>query len=132
MRFSDLGLRAQSSLVLRFVLEMAAVAGFAAAPALLLDTWTKWLLVAAAPFLTWSLWGLFTTPGDPAKAGRKQQNDFVPTPGPLRMLIELVLFLGAAAVMAWAGVWWLTWAVIAVTAVQIALWPERTRWLLKH
>ena len=132
MRFSDLGLRAQASLVLRFLLEMAAVAGFAAAPALLLDTWAKWLLVAAAPFLTWAAWGLFTTPGDPAKAGRKQQNDFVPTPGPVRIAIELALFLGVAAVMAWAGVWWFAWAVVAITVIQLSLWPWRIRWLLRH
>jgi hypothetical protein len=50
----------------------------------------------------------------------------------VRLVIELALFLGAAAVMAWAGVWWFTWAVIAVTAAQLALWPERIRWLMKH
>jgi len=104
---------------LRFLVEIVA---WVAGPWAVADlTGSGW---AAAPALAvlFGLPALFNTPGDKAST-------LVPTPGPLRILIEFVLL--AAAI---AGAWlvWPAWAAIAVSLVGVLMvfaGVRRYRWL---
>lgn len=104
---------------LRFVVELISwIAGpWAAAQ------WSIWLAPVTLVVLV-GLPSLFSTPGD-----KKQV--IVPTPGPLRVLLELVLY-GVAVASAWAV--WPNWAAIVVTLIVVAAFAvgmPRTMWLLK-
>lgn len=116
------------NLMLRFFLEMAMFAGYAAAFALALSGSSRWILVAIAPLGAMALWVVFATPGDPSRSGRT----VVPTPGLVRLLLEIGLFAGAAGLMLWADVWQFAAALTAGVTVHYLAWPARIRWLLSH
>jgi len=106
---------------LRFLIELVAwVAGpWAVADAV----GSGWAAVPAVGVLLGSP-ALFNTPGDKKTTG-------VPTPGPIRILIELVLL--AAAI---AGAWmvWSPWAAVAVSlagVLMVITGIRRYRWLAK-
>ncbi len=104
---------------LRFVMELAAwVAGpWAAAVA----TGDGWVALPALIVLV-GLPATFNTPGDKKQTG-------IATPGPIRILIEMLLFAVAVAA---AWYLWPTWAAVLVTMAAVAAivtgWP-RYRWL---
>lgn len=113
-----------ANLVLRFLLELAALAAMA------YWGWTAhegfWQLVCAAglPLIAAVLWGTFRVPDDPGKAP-------VPVPGTLRLLLEIVFF-GTA-------VWLLTATTPGVALVfgglvvlHYLVSIDRIRWLLSQ
>ena len=108
-----------SSSLTRFGIEVVAwVAGPWAAADL---TNTKWAIVPALLILV-GLPSVLNTPGDKNTTG-------VPTPGPIRIAIEMLL-LAVAVLSAW--IVWPTWAAILVTALGAAMLVTgmaRYRWL---
>ena len=82
------------NLLLRFLLELAALAAFALWGWLQSDGWTRYLLAAGLPVLASAVWGVFRVPDDPGRAP-------VAVPGPVRLLIEAVFF--GAATLALSG-----------------------------
>jgi hypothetical protein len=105
---------------LRFVMELVAWTAGPWAAADLADN--AWVAIPALVVLV-AVPGVFSTPGD-------KHSVVVPTPGPVRVGLELLLFAVAVA-----GAWivWPDWAAILVTLVAIGALitgRERTRWLL--
>ena len=87
--------------------------------AVLTDRW--WVAIPTAVVLV-GMASIFSTPGD-------KKNVVVATPGPLRLVIELV-----TAAVAVAGAWivWPTWVAVVVTAIVLAALAtgvKRARWL---
>ena len=108
-----------SSSALRFVMELVAwIAGPWAAAEV---TGSGWAAIPALILLV-GLPAAFNTPGDKKQTG-------IATPGPVRILIEMLLFAVAVA-----GAWyvWPLWAAVPVTMAAVAAivtgWP-RYRWL---
>lgn len=107
------------SSALRFAVELVAwVAG-----TWVVAQWSVWLAVPALIVLV-GLPSVFSTPGD-----KKQV--VVPTPGPVRALLELALYLVAVA-----GAWvvWPTWLAVIATLIVVAsvvVGMPRTMWLLR-
>ncbi|NQW18166.1 MAG: YrdB family protein [Chloroflexi bacterium] len=116
------------NLGLRFVLEIAMFASFCVAPAVAIDGVERWPLTVLTPIAAIAIWGVFATPDDPSRSGKT----VIPTAGSVRLIIELVLFTGAAAVMAWAGLWPYSVALLVATTIHYTLWPARIRWLLSN
>ncbi|MDJ0908556.1 MAG: DUF2568 domain-containing protein [Woeseiaceae bacterium] len=84
-------------------------------------TWSGWALLPALIALV-ALPGVFSTPGDKNKI-------VVPTPGPVRILIELLLY-AVAAVAPWLI--WPDWAAIAactIVVLSIVIGVPRFVWL---
>jgi hypothetical protein len=82
---------------------------------------TKWAILPALLVLV-GLPSVFNTPGDKNTTG-------VPTPGPIRIAIEMVLLV-VAVLSAW--IVWPTWAAILVTllgAAMLVTGMPRYRWL---
>jgi len=104
----------------RFGIELVAwVAGPWAAAELV----GAWWAVPIALVILMGLPATFNTPGDKHTTG-------IPTPGPIRILIEMFLL-----VVAIASAWyiWPTWAAVLVTLLGVALLITglpRYRWLL--
>ena len=79
-------------LTLRFLLELSLLAAFAVGGWKLTDTtWTQFLLAVLLPVVAASVWGLLLSP----------KAKFV-SPLPLRVAIELSLFVAASALL-WAA-----------------------------
>jgi hypothetical protein len=103
---------------LRFAVELLA---WVAGPwAMVGIAW--WLAIPSVAVLV-GLPAVFSTVGD-------KKHVFIPTPGPLRFALELVLY-GVAAAAPWFV--WPLWAAIVVDVVVVAslvVGVKRTRWLL--
>ena len=109
-----------ASSVTRFGTELVA---WVAGPWAVQRTTGSWLLTLATLVFLVGLPALCNTPGDKKVTG-------IATPGPLRVLIELVL-AGAAVVGAWTI--WPSWAATMVAVLVVAMAVTgiaRYRWLL--
>ena len=104
------------------------LAAYAAAPIFALASDSRWILAVIAPLAAISTWGIFATPNDPSRSGKA----VVPTPGPVRLLLELGLFIGGVAVLFWEDAWELAAALAAGVIVHYVDWPYRSRWMCNH
>jgi hypothetical protein len=115
-------------LAVRFLLEVASLVcvgiwAWRRTPA----PW-RWLLVVALPAVVGWAWGTFTVPDDPSRG----ENGDVSTPGPLRLLLELAVFLGAVGALHLAGLRRAArWLLVVVVAYQVLAY-DRIGWLLGH
>ncbi len=116
------------NLAVRFVLELSALS------ALGYWGWTqqegsaRWLWAIGLPLIAAVLWGTFAVPNDPSRSGQAP----IPTPGSLRLLLELAIFaVGAVALIASqrasAGM-----ALAIVTVLHYAISYDRILWLLRN
>jgi hypothetical protein len=110
-------------LIIRAVLEIAAVLG------LLVGGWSLaglplgLILALALPIAAGGLWGTFRVPGDPGPAP-------VPVAGIVRLVIEIGLL--AAGAVGWLIAGWLIVGALlgALIVVHYAMTAVRVRWLL--
>jgi hypothetical protein len=105
---------------LRFIMELVAWTAGPWAAAELAD---NALVAIPALVVLVAIPGIFSTPGD-------KHSVVVPTPGPVRVVLEILLF---AVAVAGAWVVWPEWAASLVTLVAVGALitgHRRTRWLL--
>lgn len=74
------------------------------------------------------LWGVFAVKDDPSRSGKAP----VPVPGVIRLLLELVVFLGAATMLALAGEWIAFGVFMVGVIVHHAMTLDRLRWLVRQ
>ena len=86
------------NLALRFLLELAALAGLAAAAWTLGSGLGRWAAVVAVPVAAAVVWGLFNVRGDPSRSGAAP----VEVTGSVRLAIEIVILGGGAGALAFA------------------------------
>jgi hypothetical protein len=116
------------NLVVRFVLELSALAAIG------YWGWTqheglgRWLWAIGVPLVAAALWGTFAVRDDPSRSGRAP----VPTPGVLRLLLELGFFAAAAIALVDSQRVTLGLVLAAVTLVHYAASYDRVLWLLKR
>ena len=115
-----------ANLALRFVLELAALAGISGLGFAVGGGVMRWVLGIGMPVVAMAAWGTFNVPGDRSRSGRAP----VPVPGWLRLLIEVSVFgLGAAGWFAFAPAW-LAWTNFVLVVVHFAFSGDRLAWLL--
>jgi hypothetical protein len=105
---------------LRFIMELVA---WTAGPWAAADLADNAFVAIPALVVLVAVPGIFSTPGD-------KHSVVVPTPGPVRVVLELLLFAVAGA-----GAWlvWPDWAAILVALIAVGALitgRRRTRWLL--
>ncbi len=109
------------NLVLRFLLELAALVGFS------LLVWDqthggwRYLAVAVAITTIGVIWTTFAVPGDPSRSG----NAPVPVHGALRLVLEWLILFGGAWAFHAAGHSWAGLTLTALIVVHYLLWTER-------
>ena len=86
------------NLALRFLLELVALAGLAAAAWTLGSGLGRWAAVVAVPVAAIVIWGLFNVRNDPSRSGSAP----VEVTGSVRLVIEVVILGGGAAALAFA------------------------------
>lgn len=116
------------NLVLRFLLELAALAGFAFAGWRLFDGRAAVVMAVLLPLVAAVAWGVFTVPDDPSRSGKSP----VAVPGAIRLALELLVFFGGAAAFAVAGAPVVAAVFAALIVLQLAFSGRRLRWLLRR
>jgi hypothetical protein len=116
------------NLVLRFLLELGALAGFAFAGWRLFDGPAAVVLAVLLPLVAAVAWGVFTVPDDPSRGGRSP----VAVPGAIRLALELLVFFGGAVAIAVAGAPVVAAVFGALIVLHLAFSGRRLRWLLRQ
>jgi hypothetical protein len=116
------------NLALRFILELAALGSLGYWGWSQHDGSWRWVWAIGLPLVAAILWGTLAVPDDPSRSGQAP----IPTPGALRLLLELLLFGGAAAALVMsqhvsAGV-----ALAVATVLHYAISYDRILWLLRN
>lgn len=115
------------NLAVRFLLEMAALIAIG------YWGWTqhtgilRYALVIGPPLLAAFLWGTFRVPEDASANGKAP----VPIPGPLRLLLELVIFGFAVWGLSSAGAVPAAWIFGGITLIHYLVSYDRIAWLLR-
>lgn len=117
-----------ATLFVRFLLELAALACFSYGGWKLAPGGLRYLAVAALPLLVGLMWGIFATPYDASRSGEAG----VATPGPVRLLLELAVFFGGAAVLYATGARFPALVLVAVLVMYHAVSVDRIVWLLRN
>ena len=76
------------NLLMRFLLELAALAAMAVWGWSAAWDWKRIVLAAGIPVIAAVVWGTFAVPDDPSRSGKAP----VPVPGVIRLLVELIIF----------------------------------------
>ncbi len=114
------------NLTLRFALELAALAGIAAAAWRTSGGAWRWVAAIGLPLLAMAAWGTFNVPDDPSRSG----NAPVEVPGAVRLTIELAVLGAGAAGFLWRGPRWIGAALAALIVVHYVTSIDRAQWLL--
>ena len=116
------------NLALRLLLEFTAIVVAGIWGYHLSDSWSRFLLALLIPLLFAALWGIFAVPGDPSRSGRT----VVPTPGNIRLILELLLFSAVTGMMSGLTKPWLAWMFGAVVLIHYTTSYDRISWLLNR
>lgn len=111
--------------VLRFGIEVAALAGLAAGGWAMGRSWWRWVLAIVLPVGAALLWGTFRVPGDPGDAA-------VVVSGTVRLLIEAAVLVAAVVGMFLAVERTVAFGYLIVTLFHYVTSLGRLRWLLEH
>ena len=114
------------ALTIRFLLEMASLVAFGfwawhTAPGAV-----RWIAALALPIAVAVAWGVFAVPGDPSRSGRAP----VATPGPARLVLELLVFFGSAVALAASNARTVALVYTIVLVLYHLTAYARIRWLL--
>jgi hypothetical protein len=116
------------NLVLRFLLELAALAGLAYAGWRLFDGPVAVVMAVLLPLLAATVWGVFTVPDDPSRSGKSP----VAVPGVVRLAVELIVLFGGAGAFAVAGAPIAAAVLGALIVLHLAFSGRRLRWLVQQ
>lgn len=115
------------NLALRFLLELAALAGLAAAAWTLGSGPGPWVLVVLVPLSAAVLWAVFNVRDDPSRSGAAP----VEVDGVVRLALELTILGGGAAAVAFAvGPALGTLLALAIVGHYVLSW-RRIEWLVQ-
>jgi hypothetical protein len=92
---------------------------------------TRWIFALVLGLGSVLVWGFFRTPGMPP-VRQDGKAHIIPTPGPVRLVIELGLFLLAGIGLWWTGYRWAAETLWTFAALLYMLSFARIRWLLAH
>ncbi|WP_434723927.1 YrdB family protein [Mesorhizobium sp. RIZ17] len=116
------------NLILRFLLELAALLGLGMAGWSLSAGFWRWILAIGLPIVAAVLWGTFAVPDDPSRSGRAP----VPMPGAVRLALELVILCGGATGFCLTGHAAIGIVMALLIAFNYAFSLDRLGWLLRQ
>lgn len=117
-----------ANLGLRFVLELAALAGIADFAWRLASGPWRIVLAAGAVAAAAALWTVFAVPGDPSRSGHAP----VAVPGVVRLALEWLILFGGAWAFQLAGNTLIGIALACAVVLHYLFSAERIIWLLRQ
>lgn len=115
------------NLTFRFLLEIIGLVGlFRLGLEVGTDLW-RWVLAAGFTFAAMALWATFRVPGDRSASGEAPYA----VSGPLRLLIELVVFGTGAFGWFVAGPDWMAWGYLGALVLHHIISYDRIAWLIR-
>ena len=116
-----------ANLVVRFILELAALAGMAMWGWQQGQGTSRYVFALGVPIVAASLWATFAVPHDPSRSGSAP----VPIRGILRLLIEGAFFVFATWALYAIGKGTLSGVFAAMVLAHYAVSYDRVAWLLR-
>ncbi len=116
------------NLMVRFLLEVAAIAAVGIWGWKLGEDWVRFLWAALFPILLMAVWGIFAVPDDPSRSG----NAPVPIAGWLRIILELGIFSSAAWALYDLGFHLTTLLFAVICLLHYIASYDRILWLFKQ
>ena len=116
------------NLAIRFILEVGAILTFGIWGFQVSDKWTQYLFVILLPLTFALIWGVFAVKNDPSRSGKT----VVPTPGLIRLIIELGLFGAATWMIFNLDSVILGWIFGPIVLLHYVISYDRIVWLLKQ
>jgi hypothetical protein len=116
------------NLFFRFLLEVCAIVTFGVWGYGLSDQWPRILLAGVFPLLFAGIWGVFAVPNDPSRSGKT----VIPTPGTVRLALELLLFSAATWMLIGLGKHGLGWIFGGMVMLHYVISYDRIAWLLRQ
>lgn len=116
------------NLALRFILELSALASLAYWGWSSFEGYTRFIMTVISPLTFMIFWGVFAVRGDKSRSGKT----VVPTPGYIRLALELILFGLSILVLYDTGKETLSLIFLSGVILHYLLSPERIMWLLKR
>ena len=113
---------------IRFLLELGAITTFAVWGFHQAESGTGILLAILMPVSFAVVWGVFAVKDDPSRSGKT----VVPTPGIIRLLLELFLFAAATWMLRDLGYLKVWWIFGGITLIHYIISYDRVLWLLKQ
>ncbi len=114
------------NLVLRFILEVCALIAVGFWGLNQTENSLKFVLAICLPIILAVIWGVFAVPNDKSRSGKAP----VPTPGILRLALELGIFVFATWCLYNLGYYQLYIVFGVVIAIHYILSYDRIAWLL--
>ncbi len=117
-----------SNLALRFLLELAALTGFAIWAWQSASGWWRFAITVIVVIIAMALWGIFAVPNDPSRSG----NAPVVVPGVVRLILELAILLSGAYGWYVGGFTLVATVFTALIIFHYLLSIDRIMWLLQQ
>ena len=116
------------NLIIRFLLEIAALLAMGVWGWWQSDHWWRYLLSIGIPVFAASIWGVFAVPNDPSRSGSAP----VAVPGILRLIIELIFFAIAIWVINDLGYHITSITLGVITVFHYIISYDRIFWLIRQ
>jgi len=114
------------NLLVRFLLELLALLAIGLWGWNSADGLFRYILVIAAPIIAAAFWGVFAVPNDPSRSGSAP----IPIPGWLRLILELTIFILAAAALFETGYHRGAYVYLVLVAIHYGFSYDRILWLV--
>ena len=116
------------NLTLRFLLEITALLSAGVWGLRQSEGWLRFTLAFGIPLIIAVIWGTFAVPDDPSRSGKAP----VPTPGILRLLLELAIFGAGVLALYATGNTQLGLTMGIIVVIHYVVSYDRVAWLIRQ
>ncbi|MDN0189802.1 YrdB family protein [Bacillus subtilis] len=118
----------QANLLLRFILEIAALISIGVFAWISFDGYFKYVLTLVLPIAVMIVWSVFAVPHDPSRSGQT----VIPVNGITRLVIELLIFAMAVAALYFSHFKPVGIIFLCLIILHYIISAERIKWLLNQ
>ncbi|MDK2600330.1 YrdB family protein [Bacillus stercoris] len=118
----------QANLLLRFILEIAALISIGVFAWISFDGYFKYVFTLVLPIAVMIVWSVFAVPHDPSRSGQT----VIPVNGITRLVIELLIFAMAVAALYFSHFKLVGIIFLCLIILHYIISAERIKWLLNQ
>ncbi|OIS56531.1 hypothetical protein A4A36_08030 [Bacillus subtilis] len=118
----------QANLLLRFILEIAALISIGVFAWISFNGYFKYVFTLVLPIAVMIVWSVFAVPHDPSRSGQT----VIPVNGITRLVIELLIFAMAVAALYFSHLKPVGIIFLCLIILHYIISAERIKWLLNQ